>query len=54
VLRGGSFNNNANNLRCANRNSNHPENRNNNLGFRCVCRCPAVVLARSGGNPEAT
>ncbi|PIU95439.1 MAG: hypothetical protein COZ06_25330 [Armatimonadetes bacterium CG_4_10_14_3_um_filter_66_18] len=36
MLRGGSFNNNANNLRCANRNSNHPENRNNNLGFRCV------------------
>jgi hypothetical protein len=36
VLRGGSWNNNPNNLRCANRNNNEPTNRNNNIGFRCA------------------
>jgi hypothetical protein len=36
VLRGGSWNNNDNNLRVANRNNNNPANRNNNIGFRCV------------------
>ncbi|MCL4831438.1 MAG: SUMF1/EgtB/PvdO family nonheme iron enzyme [Caldilineaceae bacterium] len=36
VLRGGSFNNNATNVRCANRNRNNPDNRNNNVGFRVV------------------
>ena len=36
VLRGGSWNNKPNNLRCANRNRNNPDNRNNNNGFRCV------------------
>jgi len=35
VLRGGSWNNNDNNLRAANRNNNEPTNRNNNVGFRC-------------------
>ncbi|MFH1824530.1 MAG: SUMF1/EgtB/PvdO family nonheme iron enzyme [Candidatus Firestonebacteria bacterium] len=35
-LRGGSWNNNANNCRSANRNNNTPDNRNNNVGFRCV------------------
>ena len=34
VYRGGSWNNNADNCRVANRNNNHPGNRNNNLGFR--------------------
>jgi hypothetical protein len=35
VLRGGSWNNdNTDNFRCANRNNNDPENRNNNNGFR--------------------
>jgi hypothetical protein len=34
VLRGGSWNNNANNARSANRNNNNPSNRNNNNGFR--------------------
>jgi formylglycine-generating enzyme required for sulfatase activity len=32
--RGGSWNNNASNVRSANRNRNKPGNRNNNLGFR--------------------
>jgi hypothetical protein len=36
VLRGGSFNNNDQNVRCANRNRNNPNNRNNNIGFRVV------------------
>ena len=34
VNRGGSWNNNAENCRPANRNDNNPTNRNNNLGFR--------------------
>ena len=43
VLRGGSFNNNQNNARCAYRNRNNPDNRNNNNGFRLVSHilCPA-------------
>ncbi|MDA0692793.1 MAG: SUMF1/EgtB/PvdO family nonheme iron enzyme [Nitrospinae bacterium] len=36
VLRGGSWNNNPNNTRPANRNNNKPGNRNNNNGFRCA------------------
>jgi hypothetical protein len=36
VLRGGSWNNNWNNVRAANRNNNNPDNRNNNIGFRCA------------------
>ncbi|MBI4871803.1 MAG: SUMF1/EgtB/PvdO family nonheme iron enzyme [Candidatus Riflebacteria bacterium] len=34
LIRGGSWNNNANNLRAAYRNNNTPTNRNNNIGFR--------------------
>ena len=34
MLRGGSWNNNASNCRVVNRNNNHPDNRNNNVGFR--------------------
>lgn len=33
-LRGGSWNNNDNNCRVANRNNNNPDNRNNNNGLR--------------------
>jgi hypothetical protein len=36
VLRGGSWNNNADNARCAYRNRNNPDNRNRNIGFRLV------------------
>ena len=36
VLRGGSWNNYPNNVRCANRNGSFPTNRNNDNGFRCV------------------
>jgi RNA-directed DNA polymerase len=35
-LRGGSFDNPPENLRSANRDNDHPENRNRNNGFRCV------------------
>lgn len=37
VIRGGSWNNNANNARVSNRNNNNPNNRNNNNGFRLAC-----------------
>ena len=60
VLRGGNWNNNANNARCANRNNNNtPSNANNNNGFRCVRgiregagrkACPL----RAGGVREST
>jgi len=36
VLRGGSWNNKPINVRCANRNNNKPDNRNNNNGFRVL------------------
>ena len=36
MIRGGSWNNNAQNCRAANRNNNNPDNRNNNIGFRLV------------------
>jgi hypothetical protein len=36
VVRGGAFNNNARNVRCAYRNRNNPNNRNRNNGFRVV------------------
>ncbi|MBF0564936.1 MAG: SUMF1/EgtB/PvdO family nonheme iron enzyme [Nitrospirae bacterium] len=41
VIRGGSWNNNPNNLRCSNRNNNAPTDRNNNVGFRIVHGLPA-------------
>ena len=34
--RGGSFNNESRNVRCANRNNNTPDNRNRDIGFRVV------------------
>jgi RNA-directed DNA polymerase len=36
VIRGGNWNNNAQNCRSANRNNNNPDNTNNNIGFRSV------------------
>ena len=36
VKRGGSWYNNSNNCKVANRNNNNPYNRNNNYGFRVV------------------
>jgi hypothetical protein len=43
LVRGGAWNNNRNNARCAYRNNNHPDNRNNNLGFRVVLRSSHVL-----------
>lgn len=36
VLRGGSWNNNDDNVRAANRNNNDPTNRNDDIGLRCA------------------
>ena len=44
VVRGGSWNNNPQNLRSANRNRNTTDNRNNNLGFRVG----STLFARAG------
>jgi formylglycine-generating enzyme required for sulfatase activity len=44
VVRGGAFNNNPNHLRAANRNNDNPDNRNNNLGFRCRAESPGSFL----------
>ena len=46
VLRGGSWNNNEENVRAANRNNNQPDNRNNNIGFRCVVE-PGVNFSKA-------
>jgi hypothetical protein len=44
VVRGGSFNNNQNNARCAYRNRNNPNNDWNNNGFRvCVSHVSPVL-----------
>ncbi len=61
VKRGGSWNNNANNCRSANRNNNWPDNRNNNIGFRAASTRPqgqagshpAMPASRAGGNEQA-
>jgi hypothetical protein len=49
VLRGGSWYNNPQNCRVANRNNNSPQNRNNNIGFRVLSQlikpdgCPHLL-----------
>jgi formylglycine-generating enzyme required for sulfatase activity len=35
-MRGGSWNNNPENVRASNRNRNEAADRNNNIGFRCA------------------
>ncbi len=45
VLRGGTWNNNPQNLRSANRNRNNPTNRNNNNGFRVASTLSARTAA---------
>jgi hypothetical protein len=56
VVRGGAWSNNQNNARCAYRNRNNPNNRNNNIGLRLVshillpCRqCHGSALGRMRG-----
>jgi len=51
-LRGGSFNNNDNNLHASNRNNNNPTNENNNIGFR-VSEAPETQAAFFGKRPAA-
>jgi hypothetical protein len=58
VNRGGSWNNDARNVRVAYRNANHPDNRNNDLGFRLARaqehaggRVPDPPRHLSAGNP---
>jgi formylglycine-generating enzyme required for sulfatase activity len=56
VLRGGSFNNNARNVRAAYRNNDQPDNRNNNNGFRpasTLWQAMVACLARILG-PDPT
>jgi hypothetical protein len=49
-MRGGSWNNNPENVRVSNRNRNEPTNRNNNIGFRCAGYAePGRVLHRPAG-----
>jgi len=52
VVRGGSWNNHRDNARCAYRNRNQPDNRNDNLGFRVVLRAAPVSSALSSGDSE--
>ncbi len=55
VNRGGSWNNNGQNLRSANRDRNNPTNRNNNLGFRLLRPSPLpgwISGRRTGARPE--
>ncbi|WP_390621033.1 hypothetical protein [Gimesia alba] len=49
MLRGGSWNNNADNCRSAYRNRNTPDNRNNTIGFRL---CRVIVLPESFVMPD--
>ncbi|GAB4450782.1 MAG: hypothetical protein Kow0031_33290 [Anaerolineae bacterium] len=53
MLRGGSWNNNQDNARCAIRNHNNPNNSNNNNGFRVVSHIfsrPALIAGSPAGN----
>jgi hypothetical protein len=50
VVRGGSYNNEGVNLRCAIRNRNNPNNRNDNIGFRVVvCAVSHASLWKATG-----
>jgi Sulfatase-modifying factor enzyme 1 len=52
VLRGGSWNNNPQNLRSANRNRNNPTNRNNNRGFRLASTLTGRMAAFTGADSD--
>jgi hypothetical protein len=52
VVRGGSFNNDARNLRGAYRNNNDPDNVNDNIGFRCVVGSAGAQIHRVVPGPE--
>ena len=58
VVRGGAWNNDADNARSAARNNNNPDNRNDNVGFRVLCSSHIVIfsarrfLSTVGAPPE--
>jgi hypothetical protein len=52
-VRGGSWNNNRNNVRCANRNRNIPNNFNDNVGFRVFSHDLTNLAGRSRFRAEA-
>jgi hypothetical protein len=54
VLRGGSWNNKPNNVRCANRNNNNPTNRNNNIGFRCAKTSAGISFLTGKGSEQTS
>lgn len=60
VVRGGSWNNNPNNLRVCNRNNNNANNRNSNIGFRLFNaqsgqdRCAMKSLRECTASPESS
>ncbi|MGH8627574.1 MAG: hypothetical protein ACREYC_20670 [Gammaproteobacteria bacterium] len=49
MVRGASWNNNQDNARATYRNRNHPDNRNNNIGFRVVCSSHTFSYLRRRG-----
>lgn len=53
ALTRGSWNNDPRNVRCANRNRNDPDNRNQNVGFRLVCACLREHVVRTASNVQA-
>lgn len=53
VVRGGSWLSNPGDLRVSNRLRNTPDNRNNNLGFRCAASAPKAAPFRAERRPES-
>jgi len=49
VVRGGCWNNNADNARASRRNRNNPDNRNNDIGFRVLSSAHIAASARFAG-----
>ncbi|MFZ4661739.1 MAG: hypothetical protein ACOYNY_32320 [Caldilineaceae bacterium] len=54
MVRGGSFDNNQNNVRSAYRNHNNIDNRNNNVGFRVVAHGFHTHLSWASGSESAS
>jgi len=48
-VRGGCWNNNADNARASRRNRNNPDNRNNDVGFRVLSSAHIAASARFAG-----
>jgi hypothetical protein len=53
VVRGGSWNNNADNARSAARNNNDPDNRNDNIGLRVLCSSHIETVFLHGASRAA-